>query len=47
MNEKITIHHETNNKALVPLFQDFEFIIGFALMIGAACYSDQGIQHLY
>ncbi len=37
----------TSNEALLPLFQDFEFIISLALMISAACYSDQGIHHLY
>jgi hypothetical protein len=43
MNAKITEHNETNNKALVPLFQDHEFITGLSLMIGAACFSEQGI----
>lgn len=43
MNAKITDHNEKNSKALVPLFQDHEFITGLALMIGAACFSEQGI----
>jgi len=43
MNAKITEHNESNTKALVPLFQDHEFITGLALMIGAACFSEQGI----
>jgi hypothetical protein len=41
--QKITSHNEENSKALVPLFQEFEFITGLAIMIGAACYKDQGI----
>jgi hypothetical protein len=43
MNAKITSHNEENSKALVPLFQEFQFITGLVIMIGAACYSDQGI----
>ncbi|MFO0446615.1 MAG: hypothetical protein ACK51L_03005 [bacterium] len=43
MNAKITEHNESNTKALVPLFQDHEFITSLALMIGAACFSEQGI----
>jgi hypothetical protein len=43
MNAKITSHIENNNKAMVPHFQDFEFITGLAIMIGTTCYSDQGI----
>ena len=43
MNAKITEHNESNTKALVPLFQDHEFITGLALMIGAECFSEQGI----
>jgi hypothetical protein len=43
MNAKITKHNESNTEALVLLFQDREFITGLALMIGAACFSEQGI----
>jgi hypothetical protein len=43
MNAKITKHNESNTKALVPLFQDHEFITGLAPMIGAACFSEQDI----
>jgi hypothetical protein len=43
MIANITEHNESNTKALVLLFQDHEFITGLALMIGAACFSKQGI----
>jgi hypothetical protein len=42
MNTAISIHNEEESENSINLFTESEFLTGFALMIGASCYSDQG-----
>ncbi len=42
MNAAISYHNEEESENNINLFTESEFVIGFALMIGASCYSDQG-----
>jgi hypothetical protein len=42
MNPAILAHNDEESEDKINLFSESKFLTGFALMIGASCYSDQG-----